>query len=679
MLERTGAVAEAANASNDLGLFYWRRGDFAAALSHYERALRQWERLGSHSKVARVLNNIGVVYYEWARYEQAIEYYRRSLELAAEHGCRTVAFPAISQGIFGYPPDQATEVAVGTVREALAAYMPHLRDPLTIELTTTSDQPLGAALSITLLALVLLSALAAAPLRAQETGDWVPRLLSDEVQADHYVPDFSYVGYHWGEKPIPTRFPGHTVVDVTAYGAVPDDGEDDTAALQAALRAAHETDGPVLMRLPAGRFILKDILFIERSDFVLQGAGSGEDGTTLYMPEPLESLPTPPYMQELEEYLLANDKRQRERERGVDEPFSLYSWSGGFIWVTYPGARGKPYLGAYDRPQTVLATVREGRRGEHTLLVEDASRLEEGQLVRINWYNTEGEESSLIEYLYDGYDNQLKVGERHWENPDQALTKQEVTINAIDGTTVHIKEPLLHDLRPEAQIRHEVAIHDVEVDHVRARLGVLYQEYRYHHVEYGFNAIYLTNAAHSWVRDVTFRNGDNGLLTDVCSNSTIEDVEVYGRRYHYGVHYGDCYNMLARDVYVQAPVVHTFTFNTGSRMCVYTNCTGTHATTLDQHRFMIDKRRHNPLCGCTLPRPLFAPAVNHRFRIAHEKLCRIRRDVLRLKREIRQIRQRPAVECVTGHGFIPGQRPGGWPPLEILPQPQRRAQRPIRL
>jgi O-acetyl-ADP-ribose deacetylase (regulator of RNase III) len=45
--------------------------------------------------------------------------HRRSLEVAAELGCRTVAFPAISTGIFGYPVEQAAEVAVGTMRAEL--------------------------------------------------------------------------------------------------------------------------------------------------------------------------------------------------------------------------------------------------------------------------------------------------------------------------------------------------------------------------------------------------------------------------------------------------------------------------------------------------------------------------------------------------------------------------------
>ena len=43
--------------------------------------------------------------------------YRRSLELAEELGARTVAFPALSCGIYGYPPELAAPVALGAVRE----------------------------------------------------------------------------------------------------------------------------------------------------------------------------------------------------------------------------------------------------------------------------------------------------------------------------------------------------------------------------------------------------------------------------------------------------------------------------------------------------------------------------------------------------------------------------------
>jgi len=47
--------------------------------------------------------------------------YRAALDIAAAHGLASLAFPAISTGIYAFPPDRAAHIAVGTVASELSA------------------------------------------------------------------------------------------------------------------------------------------------------------------------------------------------------------------------------------------------------------------------------------------------------------------------------------------------------------------------------------------------------------------------------------------------------------------------------------------------------------------------------------------------------------------------------
>ena len=74
---------------------------------------------GAHGLPNRyVVHTLGPVYgQDRPEAELLAGCYRNSLALAEEKGIESIAFPAISTGIFGYPVEEAAEVALGTVRE----------------------------------------------------------------------------------------------------------------------------------------------------------------------------------------------------------------------------------------------------------------------------------------------------------------------------------------------------------------------------------------------------------------------------------------------------------------------------------------------------------------------------------------------------------------------------------
>ena len=68
-----------------------------------------------------VIHTVGPVWRGGGRQEDELlaACHRSALAVAAELGCRTVAFPAISTGIFGFPVDRAAGIAIATVAEEL--------------------------------------------------------------------------------------------------------------------------------------------------------------------------------------------------------------------------------------------------------------------------------------------------------------------------------------------------------------------------------------------------------------------------------------------------------------------------------------------------------------------------------------------------------------------------------
>jgi O-acetyl-ADP-ribose deacetylase (regulator of RNase III) len=103
----------------------------ALRASHYGKGLPTGQAVATTAgrlDAGHVIHTVGPV---WSREEDRTELlascYRESLRVAAELGARTVAFPAVSTGVYGWPMDDGARIAIRTVRETATAPVQEVR------------------------------------------------------------------------------------------------------------------------------------------------------------------------------------------------------------------------------------------------------------------------------------------------------------------------------------------------------------------------------------------------------------------------------------------------------------------------------------------------------------------------------------------------------------------------
>ncbi|RYD45652.1 MAG: hypothetical protein EOP63_00050 [Sphingomonadales bacterium] len=430
-----------------------------------------------------------------------------------------------------------------------------------------------------LVSVLALGAVLTLPVQAQPAK--LPQILSDPTTAaTNPLPDFSYAGYGFGLAPIPVD--AGTIVDVTDHGAIPDDGLDDTKAVLRALTAANAVKGKVTLRFPKGRTQITEVLRITRSDIVLDGAGNGPGGSELWFPRPLRLIDQSHDYDELREYLVREKKQQVEPEHNIDYLFTEYSWAGGMILVAPENSRPVSYDGTKDVRDPVLATGVSGKQFTRTLTVDNVLKLKVGDVVQLQWFSVDGPKSQILKSLYG--DTDLPIGSHHWTSPNRPVVAQATRVAAVRGKTITLGDPLLHDIRADqpAVVAEWTHLSNVGIQNLRLQFPEA--PAFGHHLEQGYNGIYMTGVFDGWVNKLTIDRSDSGILTDNAANMTIADVTTTGdRRAHYSVHVGAVHNVLVKDLKVENPVVHPVSINTRSTRSVFLRSVVDKDAIIDQH------------------------------------------------------------------------------------------------
>jgi hypothetical protein len=408
----------------------------------------------------------------------------------------------------------------------------------------------------------------------------IPQMIKGGEGEQGFLPDFSYAGYANGERQPDTS--DFTVIDVAKHNIIANDGLDDSQALIKLLEKIGKDSKPSILQFDSGRYIISSIIYFDRDNLVVRGAGSGQGGTEFYFPRPLIYVPDPPELKELRDYLVKLNKIQKEKANNIYLPFTQWAWSGGYFWTRKAGQRVKKYLDEYDQPIDSLAKGLSGKQGDHWITVSNSKSIKKGQVIEVQWYNDQGENGPLIQELYHG--KVTNVGSHHWSFDNLALSRQQVEVTDIKDDKIRIKAPLLHSIKANWKVNIAPWEHLQQVGFEHFHMNFAYAERIAHHVEQGFNGIYLTRVYNSWIDDVKITNADSGVLMEEVANLSLSNMTTDGDKYaHYSVQMGGVHNVLVDNLKVKNPVEHPLSFNTFATRSVYLNSEVFQKPVLDQH------------------------------------------------------------------------------------------------
>lgn len=380
---------------------------------------------------------------------------------------------------------------------------------------------------------------------------WENYLAAHTTGKEATLLDFSYAGYEYGEREIPdVDYPVFLVDD---YGAVANDNKSDRAALEAAIAAATKAGDKAIIRFSAGRYNLRSAddpnksITISGDNIILQGAGSGEGGTEIFMEYP----------------------------NTLTQANALWS-APELIRFTYMGANT-------DKQLLLTKVTGNAARGSHQLEVASTSGLYIGQrlLLKGSSKSTEAIAQEVTPY---------EVETSEWKTfiNEGVQVNEYLTIERIEGNTLKFKEPLMHCVDAAwgwtlHRYQHHVGcgIEDI------AFRGNFQEPYIHHEPsgihDSGYKMIAFHRQANGWIRRCRFIDVIEAASVMLSTHVSVLDCSIEGHKGHAAIRSEASSHVLLAYINDQAGQEHSTGVSKTSIGTVIWKCTTAGTSTFESH------------------------------------------------------------------------------------------------
>jgi hypothetical protein len=302
------------------------------------------------------------------------------------------------------------------------------------------------------------------------------------------LPDFSYSGYHAGERDWPK--PKAKWDLKRDFNAVGDGHTDDSAAL---LKALSTINGEVLF-IPRGTYVISKRIDITKGNLIIRGAGSNQ--TILFFPNSLTEL-------------FGNNATGNQQSQWAFRP--------GLLNVT-----GKDPIDDQTRLAKVVAPA---KRGDRILELSNSVSVRKGDWIRLvesDPPKSQSNTGSLVKYLYGDL---MPPGEDLLGTP--SIVRFLSRVKRVVGKTVELERPLPYDVQidwnPEIH-RFRPTVTEFGIEHLSIHFP--WSPYPGHFKEKGYNAIFLQSVSQCWVDDVEIQNSDFGVDLNSTNFCTVKDLRL---------------------------------------------------------------------------------------------------------------------------------------------------------